>query len=104
VNNNLTPEQTEALTILMEECGELIQACSKILRFGPESRGRLATDWIPEAGDVLFWVDVNAQLLGVGRYHLKSAVQEKEERVRVPGRLQNIDLDRLRKPSTLVDL
>ena len=29
--------KTETLVILMEECGEVIQECSKILRFGNDS-------------------------------------------------------------------
>lgn len=31
-------QRTEALTILMEECAELIQATSKVLRFGPNAQ------------------------------------------------------------------
>lgn len=31
-------KQTELLYLLMEECGEVIQACSKILRHGLDSR------------------------------------------------------------------
>ncbi len=104
MNNNLTPAQVEGLTLLMEECGELIQACSKILRFGPESRDRLQKDWIPEAGDVLYFIAANAELLGVGRYQLKGAMQDKHERVQVPGRLQNIDVDSLRNPATIIRL
>lgn len=33
----MTPQQQEALTILIEECGEVIQACTKIIRFGPNN-------------------------------------------------------------------
>ena len=32
------PNHNEALTILMEECAEVIQAAAKIKRFGPETR------------------------------------------------------------------
>ena len=35
--NNLTPAETERLVLLIEECGEAIQAASKILRHGYES-------------------------------------------------------------------
>lgn len=35
--NKLTEAQTERLAILMEECGEVIQICGKILRHGYES-------------------------------------------------------------------
>lgn len=39
---------TEALTITMEECGELIQECAKEIRFG-NNKERLSR----EAGDVM---------------------------------------------------
>ena len=32
--NKLTPAQAERLAILIEECGEVIQAATKILRHG----------------------------------------------------------------------
>lgn len=34
----LTPYEREVLTILVEECGEVIQAATKLLRFGKENR------------------------------------------------------------------
>lgn len=34
----LTPYEREVLTILQEECAEVIQAASKLLRFGKENR------------------------------------------------------------------
>lgn len=34
----LTPAQHERLVLVMEECGEVIQACAKVLRFGYDSR------------------------------------------------------------------
>lgn len=36
--NGLTPEQAEALALLAEECGEVIQIIGKILRHGLYSR------------------------------------------------------------------
>lgn len=35
--NKLTPEETELLAILAEECGEVVQIVGKILRHGYES-------------------------------------------------------------------
>lgn len=32
--NGLTPAQVERLSILMEECGEVVHACGKVLRHG----------------------------------------------------------------------
>ena len=36
-SNKLTPAESERLYMLMEECGEVIQACSKVLRHGYDS-------------------------------------------------------------------
>lgn len=38
VGTPLTPYEAELLTILMEECAEVIQAASKLIRFGKENR------------------------------------------------------------------
>jgi NTP pyrophosphatase (non-canonical NTP hydrolase) len=35
--NKLTPAQAELIALLMEECGECVQACGKILRHGLDS-------------------------------------------------------------------
>ena len=46
---------TELMVITMEECGELIEACSKAIRCEDyENHPRL----IEEAGDVLFMIDL----------------------------------------------
>lgn len=34
--NKLTPAEVERLAIMIEECGEVVQACTKILRHGYE--------------------------------------------------------------------
>ena len=59
--------QEEALYLLMEECGELIQACSKVLRHGMEScnpnelHGPNNLDNLhKETGDVMAAVDILA--------------------------------------------
>lgn len=45
---------TELLVILMEECGELIQECSKLIR-----RGEIESpDFTKEIGDVLTLIDL----------------------------------------------
>ncbi len=57
--NQLTPAEAERIAILMEECGEVIQACGKILRHGYESYNPFDTNKITnrvklasELGDV----------------------------------------------------
>lgn len=56
--NRLPPDQAEALALLAEECGELIQAIGKIQRHGlwsehPESRIPNQHTLTREIGDVL---------------------------------------------------
>lgn len=36
--NNLSAAELERIALLMEECGEVVQVCGKILRHGYESR------------------------------------------------------------------
>lgn len=57
--NELSDEQAEALALLSEECGEVIQAVGKILRHGLYSRNPLDSSSLPnklqlcvELGDV----------------------------------------------------
>ena len=59
--NKLTPMQTEAIAILAEECGEVIQECGKILRHGlndysPHDPGNVPNivNLQKELGDVLY--------------------------------------------------
>ena len=52
--------KTETLIILMEECGEVIQECSKILRFGNDS-GKLHK----ELGDLLCMIRMTESNLGL---------------------------------------
>jgi len=35
--NKLTPDETERLAVVIEECGEVIQSASKVLRHGYEN-------------------------------------------------------------------
>ena len=59
--NGLTEAEAERIAILMEECGEVIQICGKILRHGYESFNPYNAEKITnrelltkELGDVLF--------------------------------------------------
>ena len=52
---NMTKRE-EALVILMEECGELIQACSKMIRSGGETK--YERNLQDEVGDVLTLIEV----------------------------------------------
>ena len=55
IENNMT-QREEALVILMEECGELTQDCSKMIRSGGDTKyERQLQD---EVGDVLALIEV----------------------------------------------
>jgi len=65
--NKLNPAQDERLALLIEECGEVIQAAAKILRHGYESynptvpvekriTNRVALEW--EIGDLLYILEL----------------------------------------------
>lgn len=78
------PKVLEQLVILQEECGELIQAISKLLRFGPDeshpSRGsdNNFTVTIKEAGDVYCLLT-----LLFDEQQLRFYAKQKEEKLRV---------------------
>lgn len=59
--NGLTEAEAERIAILMEECGEVVQICGKILRHGYENFNPYSAEKITnrelltkELGDVLF--------------------------------------------------
>ena len=84
-------KQQELLVITMEECGELIQACSKILRSG-KAEGKNLKNLQDEAGDVACMLDImlrnellsekklqNRKLVKLGKLAKWSKLLEKEE-------------------------
>ena len=77
--NNLSPDQ-EALTILMEECGEVIQEASKIIRF---NQGELINivRLSKEIGDVLCLVDVLNSLGLVDESIIEDSIRKKREKL-----------------------
>ena len=67
---HLTEHQEECLNILQEECAEVVQAASKIKRFGIENRKDGAElnnlqNLEMELGDVLAMIDM-CKLAGIG--------------------------------------
>lgn len=69
----------EALVIMTEECGELIQSSSKVLRFGltEESRDKL----VEECGDVLAMIGILAELGVVSHEEINKQVDIKREKL-----------------------
>lgn len=69
---------------LQEECGELIQACSKIMRFGllSDHNGMCTPNWrtlIKEAADVQYSI----RALDLPQFELDQAMFRKEDSVRI---------------------
>lgn len=53
-------KKTTALILTMEECGELTQACSKVIRRGGDEKS--ISDLADEAGDVLCLIELLIKL------------------------------------------
>lgn len=84
--HQLTPTQTEILLILAEECAEVIQAISKIKRFGLNTEYKGTTNFemlAVELGDVLALIELAKQAeLGLTEEMLEEAKNNKLERIK----------------------
>jgi NTP pyrophosphatase (non-canonical NTP hydrolase) len=80
LSNKLTQGEIELLVITMEEAGELVQACSKILRFGKEHAH--VANLEQETGDVLCMTDLLDQYGLVDYEKAASAAEAKHEKLR----------------------
>ena len=69
----------ELLTITMEECGELIQACSKAIRCDDYYRNEKL---IQEIGDVQCMIDLIRQYDLVSLSEIKNQVNIKEKKLK----------------------
>lgn len=86
--SGLTPYQDECLEILAEECAEVIQEKSKIIRFGCNElshhiQGKTHAQCLEqELGDVLALIElVQLSGIGVSKQGLESAKARKLEKV-----------------------
>ena len=71
--------KTEALIILMEECGELIQACSKIIRTNNSSVYRKQLQ--DEIGDVMCMIDIMKHSGLVNDEQIEERIKVKKEKL-----------------------
>lgn len=74
-------ERTQLFVITMEECGELIQACSKVLRRGADEKS--LKDLQDEAGDVLCMLELLQEWDFVSWQELEDRVQYKKEKLKI---------------------
>ena len=70
----------EALVITMEECGELIQACSKMIR--TKGRAKYRRNLQDEVGDVLCMIEILKMNGLVTEEQIFIRMQEKEAKLR----------------------
>ena len=68
----------ELLTITMEECGELIQACSKKLR----GKKNINQSLLEEVGDVQCMIDLMVENGLLAREDISSRVQVKRDKLK----------------------
>lgn len=69
----------ELLTVLQEECGEVIQASSKIIRFGLSAENKQKL--IDELGDVLAIIKLLDEDISLDHQQLLDAAERKVEKV-----------------------
>jgi NTP pyrophosphatase (non-canonical NTP hydrolase) len=72
--------EKELLTIMMEECGEVIQACSKIIRFGADETN--LSNLEKELGDLFQMMELAHQYDLVSWTGIDSASMEKAEKLK----------------------
>lgn len=76
-----TNRQREALVITMEECGELVQACSKVIR--SSGKKKYIKNLNHEAGDVLAMIDILIDLGYLDKEKLHARVKLKNEKLKL---------------------
>ena len=74
-------KEHEAFVITMEECGELIQACSKMIRSGGKKRYRMNLQ--DEAGDVLAMIQILKNMGLLCEDLLQARVAYKNEKLKL---------------------
>ena len=76
----LMDKQTEALVITMEECGELTQACSKVIR--TNQKEEYMRELTKEVGDVMCMIDLLVQNNLVDENNIKLCAKKKREKLK----------------------
>jgi len=77
-------EQEELLVILMEECSEVIQEASKMIRFGDTDSDRIEK----EIGDLLCMIELLSEYEMIDPSILEDHIQSKRDKLREWSSLQ----------------
>lgn len=80
---NMDISKLNKIVICMEECGELIRACSKIMRHGVEDPKYL-NNLIDEMGDVKAMITVLAQAYNIDQGQVEDRVQKRLTKMNRP--------------------
>ena len=79
--DRLEDKHHQLFTITMEECAELIQACSKMMRTGGDAK--YLDDLLNEAGDVLCMIRLLQKYGYLSEAGLEDRVLEKETKLKM---------------------
>ena len=80
-------KRTELMVITMEECGELTQACSKVLR--TDFKDHALEDLRKEVADVMCMVDLMREQGLIDDFDIMQGVQNKKEKLKIWSNLIN---------------
>ena len=86
----------EMLVITMEECGELIQACSKVIRTG--GRAKYRKNLRDEIGDVMCMIEILKMSGLVTQEQIDQRIEEKQKKLK---KWSNIFNDRICEDRTI---
>ena len=78
--DKITDTNIQLFTITMEECGELIQACSKVMRRGADEKS--INDLSDECGDVLCMLELLKEHGYITQEDLDKRVLYKREKLK----------------------
>ena len=73
--------KTELLIITMEECGELTQACSKVLR--TDFRKDTIEDLTKEVADVMCMIELMKEHLYIKQSDIVQGIQNKRDKLKI---------------------
>ena len=80
-------KRTELMIVTMEECGELTQACSKVLR--TDFKNHALQDLKQEVADVMCMVDLMREQRLIDDFDIMQGVQNKKEKLKIWSNLIN---------------
>ena len=78
---------TELMIITMEECGELTQACSKVLR--TDFKDHALQDLKQEVADVMCMVDLMREQGFIDDFEIMQGIKDKREKLEIWSNLIN---------------